>query len=207
MQATACWWYNFVMPKKKLQDLDKPVTRRDLLGVTDTMQEIAGFIMKEMKKGFSQIRKEFSKELKQIYGVRSELKTEVQGVRGELKQQIQGVRTELKEQIQGVRGEFKQEIQGLRGELKEEIQGLRGELKGDIKSIRTEIADFRLEEKLNWEDQRRFNQEILEKVELNQESIVALDKRVRYQDDLPERLEHVENQQYELTRRVVALEK
>ncbi|MEK7499147.1 MAG: hypothetical protein AAB649_00910, partial [Patescibacteria group bacterium] len=129
-----------------LQDLDKPVTRRDLLGVTDTMQEIAGFIMKEMKKGFSQIRKEFRKELKQ---------------------EIQGVRSELK----------------------------------------TEIADFRLEQKLNWEDQRRFNKEILERVELNQESIVALDKRVRYQDDLPERLEHVENQQYELTRRVTALEK
>ncbi|MDA1168785.1 MAG: hypothetical protein O3A36_00410 [bacterium] len=141
------------MLKKKLQDLDKPVTRRDLLGITDTMQEIAGFIMKEMKKGFSQIRKEFRKE-------------------------ISAVRTELKEEIQGVRSELKMEI-----------------------------ADFRLAEKLNWEDQKRFNKEIAEKVDLNTESVVALDKRVRYQDDLPERLEHVENQQYELTRRVAALEK
>lgn len=116
MQGGVVWWYTRTMPKKKENNLDKPTTRRDLISVTDTMKEIATFIMKE-------------------------------------------------------------------------------------------FADFRLEQKLNWEKQWQFNKEISQKVDMNTESIVALDKRVRYQDDLPERLEHVENQQYELTRRVTALEK
>ncbi len=69
------------------------------------------------------------------------------------------------------------------------------------------IKDFRLEQKHNWEEQRQFNQEISQKVDMNTDSIRELDQKVRYQNDMPERLEHVENQQYELTRRVTALEK
>ncbi len=49
-------------------------------------------------------------------------------------------------------------------------------------------------------------QEVSQKVDVNTSAIQSLDKRVRYQDDMPERLEHVLNQQYDLSRRVTALE-
>lgn len=86
------------------------------------------------------------------------------------------------------------------GAMKDSADGLRKEFK-------TDLADFRLEEKLNWEQQRQFNKEISQKVDMNTDSIKALDAKVRYQDDMPERLDHVENQQHALTRRVLALEK
>lgn len=92
-----------------------------------------------------------------------------------------------------------QVLQDFRQEFKSELKEVKNELKNEIK-------DFRLEEKLNWEEQRQFNQDISRKVDLNTDSIRELDQKVRYQKDMPERLEHVENQQYQLTRRVRALE-
>jgi Sec-independent protein translocase protein TatA len=73
--------------------------------------------------------------------------------------------------------------------------------------FKKEMSDFKLQQDLNWKEQKQFNKEIAQKVDMNTASLQALDKRVRYQDDMPERLDHVENQQYELTRRVTALEK
>lgn len=119
---------------KKSEDLDKPVTQHDLIAVTDTMREIADFMMTEMKNIVTQMKKGFSEANK------------------------------------------------------------------DRESIR-------LEQQYRWEKQEQFNIEISEKVDINTIAVLALDKRVRYQDDLPERVEHVENQQYTLTRRVTALEK
>jgi len=63
-----------------------------------------------------------------------------------------------------------------------------------------------LNEKLNWQEQQQFNKEIGSKVDMLTESVQALDKRVRNQDDMPERLKHVEDQQHSLARRVFALE-
>ncbi|MEO6077215.1 MAG: hypothetical protein ABIP54_00320 [Candidatus Andersenbacteria bacterium] len=80
------------------------------------------------------------------------------------------------------------------------------EMRDGFQKSDKKIEELRLEEKLNWEKQWQFNKEIVEKVDLNTDSVISLDKRVRYQDDMPERLEHVENQQYALTRRVAVLE-
>lgn len=69
-----------------------------------------------------------------------------------------------------------------------------------------ELNDFRLQEEHNWEEQRQFNKEITQKVDVMADSVQALDARIRYQDDMPERLGHVESRQHELTRRVKTLE-
>jgi len=86
------------------------------------------------------------------------------------------------------------------GFLVKEMRKMQKGVNKDIGSIRIEFESFRKE-------QREYNKEISQKIDINTDSIESLDKRVRYQDDMPERLEHVENQQYELTRRVSALEK
>lgn len=100
-----------------------------------------------------------------------------------------------------------------RKSLKSDQPATQGQLQSVIDTLHEvadfiikEIKDFRLQEKFNWEEQRRFNKEISQKVDMNTYSIKALDARVRYQDDMPERLEHVQNQQYRLTLRVKALE-
>jgi hypothetical protein len=72
-------------------------------------------------------------------------------------------------------------------------------LSKEIRWVAQDLKDFRKE-------QGQFNKEISQKVEMNTAAIVALDKRVRFQDDMPERLDHVESQQYELTGRVSKLE-
>lgn len=80
--------------------------------------------------------------------------------------------------------------------------------------IMKELRDFRLEFESFRSEQQHFNKEITRKVEgvsqkvdVNTSALTALDKKVRYQEDMPERLEHVENKVYSLDRRVTALEK
>lgn len=88
------------------------------------------------------------------------------------------------------------------GEMRKMQKGFNkdmGSLHTNFDSLRIEFDSFRKE-------QREHNKELSQKVDINTDSIQSLDKRVRYQDDMPERLEHVESQQYELTRRVTALE-
>ena len=65
---------------------------------------------------------------------------------------------------------------------------------------------FELENKQNWHEQREFNERIEKKVDMLDRSVQTLDKRVRYQKDMPERLEQVENDTYDLKRRVAKVE-
>lgn len=90
-------------------------------------------------------------------------------------------------------------IQESFGFLVGEMRKMQTGLNQNVESIRIEFDSFRKE-------QRDHNKEVSQKIDVGIESTQALDKRVRYQDDMPERLEHVESQQYELTRRVAALE-
>jgi hypothetical protein len=87
-----------------------------------------------------------------------------------------------------------------------QIESLASTVRDALDYIIREIKDFRLEHDHNWKAQWQFNQEISQKVDMNTDAIKALDTRVRYQDDMPERLDHLEHQQYELTRRVIAIE-
>ncbi|OGY31682.1 MAG: hypothetical protein A3C02_00275 [Candidatus Andersenbacteria bacterium RIFCSPHIGHO2_02_FULL_45_11] len=45
------------MPTKKSKDLDAPLTQRDLIAVTDTIREVADFIITEIKKNTRSIAK------------------------------------------------------------------------------------------------------------------------------------------------------
>ncbi len=80
--------------------------------------------------------------------------------------------------------------------------------------IMKELKGFRLEFESFRSEQQHFNKEISQKVkevsqkvDANTSALTSLDKKVRYQEDMPERLEHVENKTYNLDRRVTALEK
>lgn len=75
-----------------------------------------------------------------------------------------------------------------------------------IDTLSKELRATRLESRQNWQEQREFNQSIEKKVDMVDSSVKVLDKRVRYQKDMPERLEQVENDAYELKRRVTAVE-
>ncbi len=46
------------MPTKKAKDLDAPLTQRDLVSVTDTIREVADFIITEIRKDRGKQRKE-----------------------------------------------------------------------------------------------------------------------------------------------------
>lgn len=63
-----------------------------------------------------------------------------------------------------------------------------------------------LEDRQNWKEQREFNKRIEKKVGLLDQSVQVLDKRVKYQKDMPQRLEKVENDTYDLKRRVGKIE-
>lgn len=76
-----------------------------------------------------------------------------------------------------------------------------------IRSLSQEFRLMRLESKQNWQEQREFNREIMKRFDVLDDSVKALGKRVRYQEDTPERLEKVENDTYELKRRVGAVER
>lgn len=75
-----------------------------------------------------------------------------------------------------------------------------------IRGLSQEFRLLRLESKQNWQEQREFNKRIEKRFDMLDDSVKALDKRVRYQDDMPERLEKAENDTYELKRRVRTVE-
>ena len=61
------------------------------------------------------------------------------------------------------------------------IQDVAADLFNEFRILRGELKAFRRE-------QKQFNREITTKVDINTTAIQSLDKRVRYQEDMPERL-------------------
>ncbi|MEX1111920.1 MAG: hypothetical protein WEC84_00500 [Candidatus Andersenbacteria bacterium] len=96
-------------------------------------------------------------------------------------------------------------------EITDTIKEVGSYLLQEIKTLKeeftTELKEFRSEQKENWKKQRQFNKEISQKVDANTSAMTALDRRVRHQEDMPERLDYVENKTYELGRRMTALER
>ena len=54
------------MLKKKTKDLDAAVTQRDLVSVTDTIREVADFMMQEMQKGFKKVYKVLNNKIEEV---------------------------------------------------------------------------------------------------------------------------------------------
>lgn len=65
-----------------------------------------------------------------------------------------------------------------------------------INMLSREVKDLKVQNRYDWQGQREFNKRIEKKVDLLDDSVKALDKRVRYQEDMPERLEKIENDTY-----------
>lgn len=101
-------------------------------------------------------------------------------------------------------------IKEFAGSMMKQFNGLRGEfndLSGEFDGLRKEVGGLRVDFESFRDEQRVFTRELGQKVDANTTAIQALDKRVRYQEDAPERLEHVETQQYDHERRITVLEK
>lgn len=72
--------------------------------------------------------------------------------------------------------------------------------------IEKQAATLEVENRFNWERQEEFNQRIEKKVDMLDQSVQALDKRVQYPADAPVRLEQAETDIYNLKGRVAKVE-
>ncbi len=124
------------------------------------------------------------------YATKADLKKLESGLNnklGKIQHDISG----LKQDVSGL----KQDVSG----LKQDVSGLKkgqASLKKDVLKLQEDVLDLKLDAKEAREERR----EILKELKIIQQSIVNFDSRVRYQQDLPERVEQLEQDVHELKR-------
>lgn len=96
-------------------------------------------------------------------------------------------------------------LKEFRGFAKEVLKRL-GFVENRLGALEKEVKEIKFDRRQDWQEQREFNGEIKKRFDVIDDSLMTLDKRVRYQEDMPERLEQVEKDTYELKRRVAKVE-
>ena len=132
---------------------------------------------------------------------KGDLKNEIQLLRTELKGDMNELRTELKGDMNELRTELKGDMNELRTELKGDMNELRTELKGEIQGVKGDVLNLQFDVK----DLKEGQKETMKVLQVIQGAVMALDERVRYQQDLPERVEQLEQDTHELKREVYKL--
>jgi hypothetical protein len=105
-----------------------------------------------------------------------------------LNAKIDGVESSLIKKIDGVESGLNKKIDGVASGMNKKIDGVESSLRFDIKDIKRDLK------------------EVDRKVDVLQDSVVALDEKVRFQQDFPERLVQAEKDIYALKLKTYRLE-